>query len=145
MLRIATPADLDAICDLLRSMHYEIGVGRVDEEVARGAISEVISKSLCVVVERNGAIVGSVGLAMTQWWYSKDLFLTDQWFFVSPDSRQFGLATRLINFVKLMSEKWKVPAVISVGTTVETLSKLKFFKKHLQPFGGSFIHIPKAS
>jgi len=145
MLRIATPDDLEAICTLLRSMHSEIGIGRVDDDTARGAISDIIQKGQCVVAEKDGAIVGSVGLTMTQWWYSKDLLFTDQWFFVHPAHRQHGLATRLVNFIKGVADKWKIPAVISVGTTVETLPKLKFFKKHMKPFGGSFIHIPKAS
>lgn len=145
MLRIATPADLEAICNLLRSMHDEIGVGRVDEKTALGAISEIINQGYCVVVEKDGAIVGSIGLTLTQWWYSKDKLFTDQWFFVHPDHRKFGLATRLLNFVKAVGDRRGLPVVISVGTTIETLPKLKFFKKHLKPFGGSFIHIPKAA
>jgi hypothetical protein len=33
--------------------------------------------------------------------------------------------------------------VLHVGTPIDALSKLKFFKKHLTPFGGSFFFDPR--
>jgi len=145
MLSVATPDDLEEVFTLLLVMHAENGVGRLDEPKARGAISEIINSGGCLISKQNGKIVGSVGLTMTSWWYSQDRFLVDEWFFVHPDHRAEGHATQLIGWMKTAAQTCGTPVVLSVGTTVDALSKLKYFRKHLTPFGGAFIYQPKAA
>jgi GNAT superfamily N-acetyltransferase len=145
MLSVATPDDLEAVFQLLLVMHAENGIGRVDEPKARGAISEIIKNSGCLLAWQDNQIVGSVGLTMTSWWYSRGNFLTDMWFFVHPDHRTEGHATRLIGWMKSAADHSGVPVVLSVGTKTDALSKLKYFRKHLTPFGGAFIYEPKAA
>lgn len=142
MLSVATPDELEEVCDLLRVMHAENGIGRVDEHKARGAISQIINASGCLISRQDGKIVGSVGLTMTSWWYSGENFLTDMWFFVHPEHRDGGHASRLIGWMKSAADLGRVPVVLSVGTKVDSLSKLKFFRKHMTPFGGAFIYQP---
>lgn len=143
MLSVATLADLDEMCELLWVMHAENGVGQLDKPKARGAISEVIANGGCLISRQNDRIVGSVGLVMCEWWYSKDKALMDKWFFVHPAHRTEGHATRLIAAAKAAARNTGIPFVTAVSTTVDTLSKLKFFKRHLTPFGGAFIFEPK--
>lgn len=145
MLSVATPDDLAEVFNLLLVMHAENGVGRLDEPKARGAISEIINSGGCLISKQNGKIVGSVGLTMTSWWYSRDRFLVDEWFFVHPDHRAEGHATQLIGWMKTAAKTSGIPVVLSVGTTVDALSKLKYFRKHLTPFGGAFIYQPEAA
>lgn len=145
MLSVATPDDLEEVFQLLLVMHAENGIGRVDEPKALGAISQIINSGGCLISKQNGKIVGSVGLTMTSWWYSRENFLVDEWFFVHPDHRSEGHATQLIGWMKTAAQVSKVPVVLSVGTTVDALSKLKYFRKHLTPFGGAFIYQPEAA
>lgn len=142
MLAIATSDDLQEVCDLLRVMHAENGVGRVNETKALGVITQTINAGHCLITRDQGQVVGSMGLYRSQWWYSDDPVFFDQWFFVHPKHRSSGHALRLISAMKAISAQNKTPFVLSVGTTVDTLEKLRFFRKHLQPFGGSFVYLP---
>lgn len=153
MLRIATPDDVPALTELLTSMHHEIGVGRLDEEKARGAALPIIEKRQCIVALKGEKIVGSVGLVLTSFWYSRDLFMTDMWFFVHPDHRgdkneggeNAGHATRLIAAAKAAADLRNIPLVLQVGSSKGAVPKFKFFSKHMTPFGGAFVHFPKAA
>lgn len=144
MLSIATLDELPQICDLLRVMYAENGVGRVNEQKALGAITQRISEGGCLISKQHDRVVGSVAIYRSTWWYSDQVAFFDQWFFVHPDHRTQGHAVRLIAGLKQACRDTGIPLVFQVGTTVDTLSKLKFFKKHLTPFGGSFIFDPAA-
>ena len=142
MIELATSADFEGVCDLLRAMHAENGVGRVNEAKARGVISQNIESGGCLISRQRGVIVGSVAIYRDQWWYSDETAFFDRWFFVHPDNRDKGHAERLIAALKAAARNTGLPMVLSVGTTVDALPKLRFFKKHLTPFGGSFIFMP---
>lgn len=154
-LRLATPADLEPIGSLLWSMHHEIGIGRVSERKAREAVLRTLTEpaSCCILAERDGHIVGALGLVMTSWWYSDERFLTDLFFFVDPNHRadknaageNAGHATKLIAWAKAAARKLSVPLVVSVGTEIAPMPKVRFMSKHMKPFGGSFIYKPGAA
>lgn len=154
-LRLATPDDLEQIGKLLWMMTAEIGVGRVNEPKAREAVSNIVNakNGACILAERKGQIVGTLGLTMTSWWYSSDRFMTDLFFFVHPDHRadlteggeNAGHASRMIAWAKAAADKARVPLVLSVGTDIDAIPKIRFMRKHLTPFGGSFIHKPRAA
>lgn len=143
MITIATPSDLSEVVDLLRVMHAENGVGRVNETKALGVITKRIEAGGCMLARSHGRLVGSVAIYKDNWWYSDELAFFDQWFFVHPEHRSEGHAVRLLAALKQACRNTGVPLVLHVGTTVDALSKLKFFKKHLTPFGGSFLFDPK--
>ena len=144
MISLATPENLEEVCDLLRVMHAENGVGRVNEDKARGVITKRIQEGGCIVARSHGRLVGTVAIYKDMWWYSDELAFFDQWFFVHPEHRSEGHAVRRLAALKQACRNTGVPLVLHVGTTVDALSKLKFFKKHLTPFGGSFIFQPEA-
>jgi GNAT superfamily N-acetyltransferase len=143
MIELATAPDLEGVCDLLRVMHQENGVGRVNEAKALGVISSRIEEGGCLVSRQNGVIVGSIAVYRSNWWYSDEVAFFDQWFFVHPKHRTEGHASRLIAAMKQAARNTGVPFVLQVGTTIDALSKLRFFKKHMTPFGGAFIYIPQ--
>lgn len=144
MIALATPENLEEVCELLRVMHAENGVGRVNEEKARGVITKRLQEGGVILARSHGRLVGSVAIYKDNWWYSDELAFFDQWFFVHPEHRSEGHAVRLLAALKQACRNTGVPLVLHVGTTVDALSKLKFFKKHLTPFGGSFIFQPEA-
>lgn len=158
-LRVATPADIEEIGKLLYLMHAEIGIGRVNEPKAREAVTNIVNNGSCILALRKDKIVGALGLVETSWWFGLDNFITDLFFFVDPahradinaDGENAGHATRMISWAKhtvnLLSAKRGIviPLILSVGTDVDPMPKIRFMRKHLQPFGGSFIHKPKAA
>ncbi len=151
-LRLATPDDIEQVGTLLWLMLDEIGIGAVNEPKAREAVTRSIRENSCLVTEWQGEIVGVLGLVMTSWWYSSDRFLTDVFFFVHPQHRadrneggeNAGHATKLIAWAKAAAKRVKVPLVLSVGTDIAPLPKIRFMRKHMEPFGGSFIYKPVA-
>lgn len=146
MMRVATPDDLSEVYSLLEVMHQEYtNIGRVDAAKARGAILDIIKAGGCIVSEKDGKIIGTVGIFKSTPWFSSDEIWSDQWFYVHPDHRADGHATRFIACLKAAANKEGRPFVLSVNTTERTLSKLKYFKKHMQPFGGNFIYFPEAA
>lgn len=152
-VRIATPDDLEEIGKLLWMMTAEIGVGRVNEPKAREAVSKIVNDGSCILAERKGKIVGVLGLTLTSWWYSSDRFMCDLFFFVHPEHRSdvnadgenAGHATKMIAWAKAAANVAKVPLVISVGTDIDPIPKVRFMRKHMEPFGGAFIHKPRAA
>jgi len=144
MISVATPDDLPEICELLRAMHAENGVGQVNDKKALGVITQRINDGGCMICRQHGRLVGSVAIYKDTWWYSDEKVFFDQWFFVHPEFRAFGHATRLLAALKQACRNTGVPLVLHVGTPIDALSKLKFFKKHLTPFGGSFVFYPDA-
>jgi|TARA_R100001086_G_C11832837_1_gene257031 GNAT superfamily N-acetyltransferase len=145
VLSIATNDDLAEVCDLLRVMHDENGIGRVNEEKALGVISSHIEEGGCIISRSNGDLVGSVGIYQDTWWYSDEKAFFDRWFFVHPEHRTGGHAVRLLGAIKQAARNESRPFVLHVGTTVNAWAKLKFFRKHLTPFGGSFVYMPEAA
>lgn len=121
-------------------MHAEIGICKLDKEKAVARIAAVISAGGCLVIEDGGKMVASVGLEETSAWYSQDKALYDTWFYVHHDHRKSGHAKALLYFTKQASKMKGIPVVVSVGTTKDTLRKLRFFRKYMTPFGGSFIY-----
>lgn len=143
MLTIATPDDLAAIYDLRRVQRLEEGViGRVNEAKALGAISQHISQSDCLISRTSGEIVASVAIFRDAFWDTDDMAIFDRWFYVHPKHRSEGHATRMIAALKEVSRRSRQPLVLSVGTTPDALSRLKFFRKHLTPCGGAFLFNP---
>lgn len=143
MIELATKDDLPGVCDLLRAMHDENGIGRVNEAKALGVITNIIDNGGCLISKKGESIVGSIGVYRSSWWYSDEPVFFDQWFFVHPDNRTEGHATRLIAAMKQAARNSGTAFVLQVGSTVDTLSKLRFFKKHLTPFGGAFVYMPE--
>ncbi|QCG94968.1 GNAT family N-acetyltransferase [Azospirillum sp. TSA2s] len=135
-IRDATDVDLPALIGLLRVMHAEVGIGRLDEPKAVGMISHVLTSGAVFVAELDGAIVGSVGLTADSWWYSQDRFLTDVWTFVHPDARKTRAAALLIGEARAMAKRLGAPLVLGLFNRVEIDRKAQFYQRlGLEPVG----------
>lgn len=133
-------SDVEELYSFLSNMHAEIGVARLDREKALARIAQVVQGGGALVIEDGGRMVASVGIEETSAWYSNEKAYYDTWFYVHHDHRKSGHAKALLYFVKQASKVRGIPVVISVGTTKDTLRKLRFFRKYMTPFGGSFIY-----
>ncbi len=146
MMRVAEPGDLQAVCDLLRMMHAEIGVLTVDEPKALETIRAIIDSRQCLLCETGGQIVASLGLTFAEpFWYSRDTGLCDRWFFIHPANRGEPHAQDLVVTAKKMARIAQVPLWLGVSSTKKTVRKMLFMEKYLTPFGGVFYYLPEAA
>ena len=146
MMRVAEPSDLQAVCDLLRMMHAEIGVLTVDEPKALETVRAVIDTRQCLLCEADGQIVASLGLIFCEpFWYSSDSGLRDMWFFIHPDHRGGAHAQDLVLTAKKMARIAQVPLWLGVSSTKRTVKKMLFLEKYMQVFGGVFYYMPEAA
>lgn len=153
MLRIATPDDLDAVCALLEVMDAEQALGRVNDQKARAAVSEIVNNNSCLVTEWRGGIVGSLGLYMSDTWRSDDRILSARWFYVHPEHRadknenghNAGHATKLIAWAKAAADIKRMPLVIGADAPGGQTHVFRLLRKHMTPLNGAFVHYPKVA
>lgn len=153
MLRIATPADLDAVCKLLEVMDRELSIGRVNEQKAREAASQIINSNACILAEWHERIVASMGLYISDSWRSDEQRMLAKWFYVHPEHRadknlggkNAGHATKLIAWAKKAADMKRIPLVVHVEVPNGDTSIFRFLRKHLTPVNGAFVHYPRAA
>lgn len=144
MMRVAEPSDFQALCDLLRLMHAEIGVLKVDEPKALETVRAVVQSRLCFVCETDGQIVASLGLTFAEpFWYSKDQGLIDRWFFIHPEHRHATHASDLVVTAKKAARIAQVPLWLGISSTKKTVRKMLFLEKYMSVFGGIFFYMPE--
>lgn len=152
-LRIATPADLEPILSLIGQMHQEIGLGRVNDAMARVAALQIIEKGQCGVALREQKIVGSLGLELAPFKYFEGRVLKEEWFYVMPEHRHdknangenAGHAAQLIEWARAAGDKVNRPLVLFMATMSDPQTKLKWFRKRMVQFSGGFVHFPRAA
>lgn len=142
MITLATPDDAPGIADLLRSMHAETGQALVNERKAYGVISQHITDGGCLIARQRGEIVGSMAVYLDSWWYSDETAFFTRWFYVHPQHRMEGHATRMIAGMKQAAHDQNKRLFVRVGTSVADLASLKYFKKLMEPFEGGYVFNP---
>lgn len=102
-IRGAVPRDCTPLYDLL--VQYFDGLtllypGPVEAPTMAWGLS-VIVKGGVFVAEQDGKLIGSVGLEFGNFpWAPSERYLNGVWFYVTPERRQGGTATRLMNVAK---------------------------------------------
>lgn len=152
-IRLATPADIEPLGELLRLRRKEIGFGRVNEDKAHVAVTNIVSKGQCLLAMRGDKIVGSIGLDYGHFWDSTDDILMDTWFYIHPDHRadinesgeNGNHASKLLATAKELANRKGMPLVVNMISREDTARKLMWFRKHMQQYGGTFVYIPRAA
>lgn len=100
------PADEDAlraesrrIFKFLMGLHSEVGIGTPNPGKAMQGIYERLRDGAVVHAERDGELVGSIGLYETDVWYADSTILVEQWAYVSPAERDGEALRFLLNVV----------------------------------------------
>jgi GNAT superfamily N-acetyltransferase len=137
--RLGTADDAEAVLQLLRVMHAEIGLASMNEEKVRQKIRDVIERGFLCLALSDGRPVGTCALEFSQMWYSDDFHLAETWFFVSPDHRQSRHAARLMRFANELARQLALPVFMGVVSTKETERKCAFFGRHMRSVGQLYI------
>lgn len=138
-LRLAEPEDLPLLLNLLGRMHLEIGIGTLDAEKSRAQVAYVIDKGVVLVVERDGEMIGTMGLEAAEWWYSRDKYLGDWWTYVAREHRASGAGKLLIDAAKGVAAKAGIPPLFSALGGEDLDRKRAFYRRAgLKEIGATF-------
>lgn len=151
-VRLAGPADEDAIYRLLQGLDADNSIGFPYEEDAvresirvgtegRGGFVAVIDAP-----DRPGEIVGSVCLHWAQPWYSRQWFMHEVWLFVDPAYRKgTGYADALMAWVQWLKESFNakvdkpVPFFTSVSSRKRLAAKERWWQRRGERIGVIFL------
>lgn len=140
----ARPQDEDEVYAMLLEMHKENGLFSVDEnkvrEVIKGSTQQREGEFGFIGVIRDDHVEASVGLNITQWWYSSEWCLQERWCYVRIDYRRKNHARRLVDFAKWCADKMSLPLAMSVLSTTRTEAKERLFRRKMTHVGGIFMH-----
>lgn len=152
-VRLATPADEDALLDLALRAWRENGILDVNPEKMRGMIRPALYlwQGLCGVIGEPGQkIEGAVLLRVSQMWYSDSWMLEEKAVFVDPDFRAVkgvrsnqvaGHARRLVEFSKQVADGLGIPLIIGVLSNTRTKAKIRLYERQFgEPSGAFFLY-----
>ena len=141
-IRKAELSDIFEITNILiDEMHAEVGIG----EPVRSKILDYVTflqKDGIIyllessVIKKGGVeLAGIVGAHITQWWWSDQNFLSEDFTFVRKKFRKGRLALKLMNKLDAHAKKLKMPLVTGVFNDVQHDRKNKLFSKIYKHFG----------
>lgn len=142
-VRAGALEDFVKIFELLRRMHEEIGFGPINGEKAAQRIAAVLEDGTALLAELDGKIVGSIGLQVSNPWYTDTGFIGDLWTYVIPQARSTRAAFLLIEAAKRLSKAQGDKKLILgfLGCSDESTfeRKVKFYvRMGLKPIGVTF-------
>lgn len=86
-----------AVFGLLVGLHAEGGYAVLDVEVAAPNCWHVMAEGMTLLArDGSGKPLGTLALTELQFWYSKDTYLQDGWFYVVPEYRNKGVGLELM-------------------------------------------------
>ena len=131
----------DEIYRLLMELYNENALFSLDEKKVRETIRLATQRKGGVigVIDGPNGLEGSVGLSITQWWYTSEYHLGEYWCFVKEECRQSNHAKDLINFAKWCAETMNMPLHMGIITTKKTAAKERLYRRVLPKVGAFFL------
>lgn len=150
-VRHATPADADAVFDILVAAHADNGVFAIDLARVRRMVDALTQHpkdgplGLIGVIDAPGGghdrqFAGVVMLMLSQYWFSDEWLLDELVNFVRPEHRKSNHAQSLIAFAKETADRFGVPLNMTVLSTKRTSAKVKLYGRLMRQTGGTFMH-----
>jgi hypothetical protein len=141
--RIARPPDEEPIMAMCRRLHAENGLFSLSEDKVRDCLHRCFTGTgtIVAVIGPTAAIEASMCLAMSNFYYTTDVHLEEQWNFVDKDYRKSRNAEALIEFGKECAEKMGMAFFTGIITNKQMAGKVRLYRRLLgQPAGAYFIH-----
>lgn len=151
-VRVATPADEEALLRHCQMHHAETGVYGVGQDVFP-LDDDMVRAMLHRTFNRQGGIIGVIGtgtdleasicLLITTLWHTKAYHIEELWTFVHPDRRKTKHAKALSEFAKACARELDVPLIGGLITNDKTESKLRLYQRtYGYPRGAFFVFNP---
>jgi N-acetylglutamate synthase-like GNAT family acetyltransferase len=140
-VRPAVPEDEEPIYQMLLKLHTENGLFPVAENKVREVIRTATERryGLIGVIEGEKELEASVGLELSQWWYTDEWCLSEKWNFVLPQYRKSLHAQNLIEYAKWSARAMGVPLQMGIITTKQTEAKVRLYERRMQNVGALFM------
>lgn len=141
-VRIATEVDEPEIYNLLMLQHRECGLFNFSDRKVRSVMQAGTRQQGGIVGVVNGpkGIEATIGLTITQPWYSDDWHLSELWNFVHPAYRKEGHGIKLVNFSKWCSDNMTIPLFILAIANKKTEAKVRMYKRMVPITGSMFLY-----
>lgn len=102
------------------------------------------------LMEHEGHIAGSVGVFLSQYWYTDKWHVEELWNFVHPDFRRLanadgslkGVASTLVDFAKWANEQMNVALHMGIMTLTRMEGKARLYDRKLLRIGAFFMNPP---
>lgn len=134
MIRKATPEDADAFVDLI--LNWD-GITYIRPDAVRRHFLK--HWRMALVAEKDGKLIGSIGLAKDCFWWCDVEYLGDVWYFVHPQYRASRVGLNLLNAAKRSAEKAMLPLIMGVVHGGDIQRKDKFFERNgFTRLGGTY-------
>lgn len=107
-----------------------------------GRILEGLHKAMpyVVVAVQDGRVVGALVLREETWWWSRQRFVTDRVFFVSPRARASRIATDMVRLAKGIAASVQAPLVMGVMNGEDADRKDRWFTRNgFRRLGGFYV------
>jgi hypothetical protein len=146
--RTLTPADVDGLMATLCLMHEENGLFELSEGKLRSVVEGAFHPTPAIVVGVIGEpdnIEASIGLGLSQVYYSDDWHLGDLWNYVRPDCRKTDHSKRLVAFAKSFAGKMRMKLITGVVSRHRTDAKIELYRRLVGPLTGAlFLYDPES-
>ena len=141
-VRIAIETDEPAIYNLLMLMHREAGTFSFSDRKVRDHMEHATRQKggIAGIVYGENGVEATVGLSISQAWYSEDWHLNELWNFVHPAYRKKGHAQKLVEFSKWCSDNMTIPLVIGAVLNKRTEAKMRMLKRLVPVMGALFLY-----
>lgn len=145
VVRTATREDEGGLMDMCRLLHSENGIFPLDEELVRDMLHRAFNRGggLIGVIGEKDKLEGMIYLHISNYWYSREVYLEELFNFVHPDHRRSHHAKALIDFAKKCAGgDTGVRLLIGVVSNIQTQAKVRLYERQLGPPAGAFFLYP---
>lgn len=114
------------VFELLVKLHGEGGFDVLDSDEASRNAYRVLSEGMTLVArDDNGKAIGTLGLVELKFWYSKQTFLQDGWFFVLPKHRKGRVGVELMRAARAIADEKTKMLFVTVNNPDRRVKKTK--------------------
>ena len=78
---------------------------------------------------KDNKLVGSIGAMKNSWWFSDEQFVSETWFYVLPEHRDYKTARGLLKELITYSKDMTIQLPVSTGKNTASLYKRMGFKE----------------
>lgn len=140
IVRVALPKEEDEILEMCKSLHGENGLFSFSEDKVRDCIRRCYRREggIVGVIGETGKLQASIGILISDSYYSHQWHLAELWTHVLPDHRKSHNAQALIEFGKRCAIQIGVPLITGIITNRRLSEKIRLYRKQLGIPSGVF-------
>lgn len=139
-VRRAEPGEEDEILAMCQSLHDENGLFSFSRDKVLDCLRSCYERrgGIVGVIGESGALQASIGIQISDTYYSNDWHLAELWTYVMPQHRRSHNADALIEFGKKCAIEIGVPLITGIITNKQLAEKTRLYRRRLGTPSGVF-------